>query len=188
MLTTQKQHYGNGWEACASAVSEMETILDGLEDYSGTYDEVFALREQLKRIEQACDAGLSENGNAPLPDGDPGTVAKSLIAQIPLRRIFQDKKLADTFLSELLLAIARESGHENRRDLQKKGIEEAKAQGVRFGAPARPLPDNFEEVRKAWRDGQLTVKEAAAQCGLARTTFYNAVHRVERQNGLRERV
>lgn len=115
-----------------------------------------------------------------LPDGDPRAVAQTLIAQIPLREIFQNKALAEVFLSELMLALARESSYENRRNLQRKGVEEAKAQGVRFGKPTRPLPENFEEVRRAWRGGELTLKKAAEMCGLPESTFYGAVKRVEK--------
>lgn len=105
--------------------------------------------------------------------------AQDLIARLPLREIFQDRELADAFLSELMLALARESSRENRRALQEKGIAEARAQGVRFGKPARPLPENFEEVRRAWRDGQLSVRAAADLCGMPRSSFYHAARRAE---------
>ncbi len=114
-------------------------------------------------------------------DGDPRATAQSLIAQLPLREIFQNRELTDAFLSELMLALARESSRESRRELQRKGIEEAKAQGVRFGKPTRPLPENFEEARQAWRDGWFSLKEAAKKCGMPESTFYYAAQRVEKQ-------
>jgi len=187
----------NSWEACLEAASEMRGILDELEEYSGTYEEVTALRKQLKCIERACVRGKSrhssENGGeggdsgadwpprAPAVnfDADPKTVARHVIAQMPLQRIFQDQALSDAFLSELMRALARESSYKSRRERQKEGIEQAKAQGIRFGKPSRPLPENFEEARRAWRDGQMTMKDAAAWCGMPRTTFYNAAQRAE---------
>lgn len=179
------------WEVCAGAAAEMRTILDELEKYSGVYEETTALRKWLNRIDKACSRGRAASSEAPLdPDadeddpiamgGDPRTVAQNLIAQMPLQRIFQDPELSDAFLSELLLALARESSYKNRRERQRQGIEQAKAQGVRFGAPKRVLPENFEEVRKAWRNGELSQVEAAEQCGMAKTTFYNAAQRAER--------
>lgn len=126
-----------------------------------------------------------ETETDPVPEadplaGDPRAAARALIAQLPLDRIFQDQALTDAFLSELLMALARESVSQSRRELQRKGIEEAKAQGVRFGAPSRPLPENFEQARLAWRGGQMSSAAAAKLCGMPKTTFYNAVRRVER--------
>jgi len=187
------------WETCLEAASAIRSIADELEEYSGTYEEVTALRKQLGRIEKACVRGKSaypsENSGAdgdsdadsafwtpPVNfDADPKTVAQNVVAQLPLQRIFQDQELSDAFLSELMLALARESSYKNRRERQKEGIEQAKAQGVRFGKPSHPLPDNFEEVRQAWRDGLISMKEAASQCGMARTTFYNAALRAEKK-------
>ncbi len=170
------------WEVCIDAVKEMREILDSLDEYSGVYDETAALRGQLERIEAACTKGGVEGGGGPPSpglEGDPHAAAQRVIALLPLREIFQDKALADAFLSELMLSLARESSLESRRELQRKGIEEAKAQGVRFGKPARPLPENFEEAHHAFRSGKLSAKEAAGLCGMARTTFYNAVQRAE---------
>ncbi len=107
---------------------------------------------------------MGSNQPTPMPEADPRAAAQRLVALLPLREIFQDRELADAFLSELMLALARESSREARRELQRKGIAQAKAQGVRFGKPARPLPENFEEVRQAWRNGRLSLKEAAQAC------------------------
>lgn len=191
------------WEICADAAAEMRTILDELEKYSGVYEETTALRKRLDRIDKACARGRTASnaasGNEAVESvkvetavptapavtdpieagGDPKIVAQNLIAQMPLQKIFQDPVLSDAFLSELFLALARESTGQTRRERQRQGIEEAKAQGVRFGAPRRPLPDNFEEVRRAWRNGEFSLSEAAEQCGMAKSTFYNAAQRAE---------
>ncbi len=172
---------------CSDAVRKMWSVVDDLEDYSGVYEEVKALRKQLRRIERVCsslddaaEAKAERDANAvSLLDGDPRAAARNLIAQLPLREIFRNQTLSDVFLSELMLAVARESNYENRRTLQKEGIEEAKAQNVRFGRPALPLPENFEEVRQAWRAGWITKKEAAEECGMAESTFFYAVQRAE---------
>ncbi len=113
-------------------------------------------------------------------DKDPRVTAQRLVAQIPLQEIFQNRELADAFLSELMLALARESSRENRRERQRKGIAEAKARGVQFGKPSRPLPENFESVRQTWRDGWLTLKEAAKECEMPESSFYVAAQRAEK--------
>ncbi len=162
------------WERCADAASEMRSILGEMEDYPPAYKETEALLRQLERIAAAYAEATS------LDRDDPKAAAQNLIAQLPLRAIFQDQALADAFLSELFLSLARESSHERRREQLQKGIDEARAQGVRFGAPVKPLPENFEEARLAWRSGQISVRAAAEQCGMSKTRFYNAARRVEK--------
>lgn len=157
------------WEVCADAAVKMQAIIDGL----GVSEAAAALRAQVRRIEGACAVPEAEAG-------DPKAAAQGLIARLPLREVFQDKALADAFLSELLLTLARESSYEERRERQRKGIAEAKAHGARFGKPARALPENFEDARQAWRDGRLSMKEAAELCGLPKTTFYDAAQRAEK--------
>ena len=68
---------------------------------------------------------------------------------------------------------------ENIRQRQAEGIAAAKARGVRFGAPYKALPDNFEELRQAWRGGQLSLRAAAEVCGIPKTTFREAAIRTE---------
>ena len=57
----------------------------------------------------------------------------------------------------------------------------AKAKGVRFGRPAKPLPDNFDEMHQAWRNGQMTLGQAANACGMPESSFYNAAVREKGQ-------
>ena len=75
--------------------------------------------------------------------------------------------------------MAEQSRKEERRQKQAEGIAAAKAKGVRFGRPGKPLPDNFDEARRAWRKGELSLQQAADLCGIPRGTFYNAVVRRE---------
>ena len=56
----------------------------------------------------------------------------------------------------------------------------AKARGIRFGQPARVLPDEFEELRRAWREGRMSLREAACACDIPKSTFYDAAIRSER--------
>ncbi len=116
---------------------------------------------------------------ASAPEGDLRSTARKLVSQIPLREIFQDRELADAFLSEFMLALARESSRESSREQQRRGIAEAKARGVRFGKPTKPLPENFENIRQVWREGGLSLKQAARECGMPESTFYYAAQRAE---------
>jgi len=124
--------------------------------------------------------GRSMRANKAAPEGDVRIAAQDLVARLPLREIFQNRELADAFLSELMLALARESSRENRRERQREGIAQAKARGVRFGKPSRALPENFEDARRAWRGGLLSLREAAEECGMPESSFYTAAQRAER--------
>ncbi len=112
-------------------------------------------------------------------DGDPQVVAQNLVALIPLDDVCQNKELMDAFLSEMFLAVARASSRENRRKRQAEGIAAAKARGVQFGKKSPPLPDNFDMVRRDWRNGEYNLIQAAKLCGMPKSTFFNAVQRAE---------
>ena len=59
---------------------------------------------------------------------------------------------------------------------RKEGISAAKARGVKFGRPPKPLPDNFYEVYQEWAMGKISAIEAARKCGMPESTFrYKAI-------------
>lgn len=93
------------------------------------------------------------------------------------------KELLGLFVADLFSQVAEQERKVERHQRQAEGIAAAKARGVRFGKKSKPLPDNFEEVRHAWRNKELTLQEAATACGMAKTTFYNAVERAEQAEG-----
>ena len=88
------------------------------------------------------------------------------------------ERLGD-FVSDLFVALAEQRRREERRQKQAEGIAAAKAKGVRFGRTAKPLPENFDQLHRAWRSGEMTLSQAAEACGLVRGTFYNIAVRRE---------
>ena len=97
------------------------------------------------------------------------------VIDMPLLDTRRGKDLMGTFLADIVLQVlsfVAQNERENIRKRQAEGIAAAKARGVKFGRPPRPLPDNFYEVHKAWRDKKLTLKEAAETCDLPVGTFY----------------
>lgn len=96
------------------------------------------------------------------------------------------KELLGLFVADLFSQVAEQERREERHQRQAEGIAAAKARGVRFGKKMKPLPENFEEIRHAWRNKEVTLQEAAAACGMAKTTFYNAVERAEQAEGRAE--
>ena len=77
---------------------------------------------------------------------------------MPLLDTGRGKDLMGTFIADLVLQIlsfvAAENERANIRKRQSEGIAAAKERGVRFGRPPRELPENFDEVHKAWREGK----------------------------------
>ena len=97
------------------------------------------------------------------------------------------KDLLGTFISDVVLQIlsfVAQNERENIRIRQAEGIAAAKANGVKFGRPELPLPDNFHEVHKAWREKKLTLKQAAEACGMKESTFFCKVKRIEERSKL----
>ena len=97
------------------------------------------------------------------------------VLDMPLLDTRRGKDLMGTFLADIVLALlsyVAESERVNIRQRQAEGIAAAKARGVRFGRAPKPLPENFHEVCRKWRMKEISVSEAALECGMPQTTFY----------------
>lgn len=79
--------------------------------------------------------------------------------------------MVNNILVEVLSSIAQQE-RETIRQRQAEGIAAAKSKGKHLGRPAVAYPDNWTEVYKAWKAGQITAKTAMEQTGLKRTSFY----------------
>ena len=107
------------------------------------------------------------------------TLAQGIVSSLSALDSAQSKVLLDSFVSELFISVAKQELRETRRQRQAEGIAAAKARGVRYGRSQKPLPDNFDECHQKWRDGEITMREAASACGMAKSSFYGAVMRKE---------
>ena len=105
-----------------------------------------------------------------------------VVLDMPLLDTRRGKDLMGTFLSDIVLQVlsfVAENERTNIRQRQAEGIAAAKAKGVKFGRPPLPLPDNFYEVHKAWRNKKLTLKQAASACNMPVGTFYGKARKFE---------
>jgi len=105
-----------------------------------------------------------------------------VVLDMPLLDTRRGKDLMGTFLSDIVLQVlsfVAENERTNIRQRQAEGIAAAKARGVRFGRPAKPLPDNFHSAYQRWRSGTITGTQAAKECGMPLTTFRYRAKRYE---------
>lgn len=108
--------------------------------------------------------------------------ADIVVLDMPVLDTRRDKNLLGTFISDIVLALlsyVAENERINIRQRQAEGIAAARSRGVQFGRPQKPLPDNFASVYQAWKAGKIRTAEAAAECGMPRSTFLYKAQRYE---------
>ena len=97
-----------------------------------------------------------------------------VVLDMPLLDTRRGKDLMGTFLSDIVLQVlsfVAENERTNIRQRQAEGIAAAKAKGIRFGRPPKPLPENFHPVYQQWKKGEITGTKAAIECGMPLSTF-----------------
>lgn len=97
-----------------------------------------------------------------------------VVLDMPLLDTRRGKDLMGTFLSDIVLQVlsfVAENERTNIRQRQAEGIAAAKARGVRFGRPPKPLPENFHHLYQQWKNGKITGTAAAKLCGMPLSTF-----------------
>ena len=100
------------------------------------------------------------------------------VIEMPLLDTTRSKDLLGTFIRDLvlqLLSFVAQNERENIRKRQADGIAAAKARGVKFGRPEKPLPANFGELVEQWERREISAKDMPALCNMGRSTFYAKV-------------
>lgn len=96
------------------------------------------------------------------------------VIDMPLLDTRNGKDLLGTFIADLVLQIlsfVAQSERENIRERQAQGIAAAKARGVRFGRPPKPLPENYFELYRRWKEGKISGTAAAMECDMTLSRF-----------------
>lgn len=70
-------------------------------------------------------------------------------------------------------------GQDKGQSQKAEGIAAAKAKGVKYGRPPKPLPHNFHKVHRAGRAKKMTLKQAAEACNMPVGTFYDKARKFE---------
>lgn len=97
-----------------------------------------------------------------------------VVLDMPLLDTRRGKDLMGTFLSDIVLQVlsfVAENERTNIRQRQAEGIAAAKAKGVKFGRPPKPLPENFHSTYQRWKQGEITGTAAAKECEMPLATF-----------------
>ena len=97
-----------------------------------------------------------------------------VVLDMPLLDTRRGKDLMGTFLSDIVLQVlsfVAENERSNIRQRQAEGITAAKARGIKFGRPPKPLPDNFHSCYQRWKQGEITGTQAAKECEMPLATF-----------------
>lgn len=97
-----------------------------------------------------------------------------VVLDMPLLDTRRGKDLIGTFLSDVVLQILSFVAENERviiKQRQAEGIAVAKARGVRFGRPPKPLPEDFYKIYQKWKAGKITGVVAANACSMPVSTF-----------------
>lgn len=100
------------------------------------------------------------------------------VIDMPLLDTRNGKDLMGTFIADLVLQILSFVAQNERDSIkrrQEQGIAAAKARGVRFGRPKIPVPENFMNIVKQWKSGNLTLDDTVKYCCMSKSTFYRRV-------------
>ena len=104
---------------------------------------------------------------------------------MPLLDTRQGKDLMGTFIADLVLQIlsfVAQSEREKIRERQAQGIAAAKARGVRFGRPEKPIPEDFIKLVYDWEKGKLRLAELLQRCDISEATFYRRLRELRMEN------
>lgn len=99
-----------------------------------------------------------------------------VVIDMPLLDTRQKKDdLTGRFIADLVLQILSYVAQTEREFIKKRqaeGIAAAKERGVKFGAKRKPVPENFEELKEEWLQGEISVRKAAKMLDIPPSTFH----------------
>lgn len=97
------------------------------------------------------------------------------VLDMPLLDTTLSKDILGTFIADLVLQVLSFCAHEERSNIkqrQMEGIAAAKKRGVLFGRRPLELPQNFDNVVRAFESKKISEHEAVKSLHMSRTSFY----------------
>ena len=107
------------------------------------------------------------------------------VIDMPLLDTRTAKDLMGTFIADLVLQIlsfVAENERANIKKRQEQGIAAAKARGVRFGRPEKPVPGDFPEIVRKGECQELDIGGVLKLCGMSDATFYRRLKEFREEN------
>ena len=108
--------------------------------------------------------------------------AAVVVLDMPLLDTRQSKDLMGRVIADIvlqLLSYVAQTEREFSKKRQAEGIAAAKARGVKFGRDPIPIPPEFEQAYKDWKNGYIGARTAAFDCGVSHRTFLKWVKEKE---------
>lgn len=104
------------------------------------------------------------------------------VADMKILDTSMNKDLIGQVITDVVLALlsyVAEGDWEERHELQRQGIEVAKAEGKHLGRPKVEFPENWVDCYGRWKEGTISAREAMALMGLKKDSFYRLVKKYE---------
>ena len=111
--------------------------------------------------------------------------ADIVVIDMPILDTRNGKDLVGTLISDIvlqLLSYVAQTEREHIKTRQAEGIAAAKARGVKFGRPQMQIPEIFYKLHEDWRNGKISMRDAAKQCDMPIGSFYSRSVRIEKEN------
>lgn len=112
------------------------------------------------------------------------------VIDMPLLDTRMAKDLMGTFIADLVLQIlsfVSENERLNIKMRQEQGIAAAKARGVHFGRPKKPIPEDFAQIIYQWERKELDIKDVLKRCDMSDTTFYKRLREFRMANSTKKK-
>ena len=104
------------------------------------------------------------------------------VADMKILDTSMNKDLIGQVITDVVLALlsyVAEGDWEERHELQRQGIEVAKAEGRHLGRPKVEFPENWADCYDRWKEGTISAREAMALMGFKKDSFYRLVKKYE---------
>ncbi len=108
-------------------------------------------------------------------------MADIVVLDMPLLDTRKHKDLLGTLISDLVLSLLSYVAETERtfiRERQREGIAAAHKRGVKFGRPKVELTEIFYINARRWKSREISLVEAAKNCGMAKSTFWDKAREV----------
>ena len=112
-----------------------------------------------------------------------------VVLDMPLLDTRTGRDLTGTLIADIvlqLLSYVAQTEREFIKQRQREGIEVARANGVHLGRKAMNRPDNYEEVKSAWMNGEISARQTSRLLGISHTGFKKWVTRDMKDNDINQ--